>query len=74
MVLGKKMLQIEDGLFRFPGGGIDLYPITGGENHIFLQGSEGIWTWRAAFSILSFLERQEHSRIINGRVSMSLIR
>jgi len=37
VVLRKKILQIEHGLFPVAGGGIDLNPVTGGENHVLSQ-------------------------------------
>ena len=42
MVLGEKFLQIVDGLFCLPGGCINLHPIAGGEDHVFLQGGKGM--------------------------------
>jgi hypothetical protein len=42
MELGKKTLEVINGLFGFLGKGIDLYSIAGREDHIFLQGRKGL--------------------------------
>ena len=54
MELGKKTLEVINGLFDFLGNGIDLHPIAGGEDHIFLQGRKGLRVADGLLEVLGF--------------------
>ena len=42
MISGEEILQIVNGFFCLSGGGINLYPIASGDDHVFLDRGKGM--------------------------------